>query len=659
MAAAGMVESGQPVPYGDLDLAALEIERDDLVVWSDGDEGYVPFSIPSTSAFTASVYVPRLFLARGRREQKVRFVAEPHGIVRKLVPRDHIEAQRSPDWPHYWEAMLKEMDSQTECRTFQYVDSDHPSLQGVTPIPLGWVYDCKVNTLTNELIKYKARLIARGNHANEAEHYFDRYAGVVRMSTVRLLFAMSAQHGWELTSGDIPTAYLQSWIHDVPLYCELPPMFPQVGNKIARIFRSLYGLPQSAYEWGDELRLAMLSFGFVRCHADRQLYLWVVPGRGIVAVCLWVDDAIVATSSSAMRAEYVAFMVERFKFTDLGPLTRALGCDVRQDLSAGIVEFSLTGYIRDAARRLEIRERAYDTPATAAVIRACDAAKPPSEGPERDQLIRVYSVIVGVESFIASTARPDIAWVTHYLSRHLQLPTQKHMDLAIRVMQYLQCTAALAITYAKSDSFFAGGVFHPGEDPETSAAPHLVADSNLNTPRSTSGWAFVVARAAVVWKVLAQIDPALSSGEAEFYALVTAIAAGVHLRQLMAELTHTWVGPMQVFSDSRVARLMVHNGKAETNVRHVDLKWWFANHHVEQGHVHVAAVNGSSNPSNGLTKVTSGSTFLAERAYLMGLDSPGTTSTRPTSVAAMVSLFRGIGTGIDVSAAFVQSEISE
>ena len=112
----------------------------------------------------------------------------------------------------------------------------------------------------------------------------------------------------------------------------------------------------------------------------------------------------------------------------------------------------------------------------------------------------------------------------------------------------------------------------------------------------------------------------------------------------MSEMMHEWVGPLQVFSDSRTARLMVQNGKAETNVRHVDLKWWFANYHVEQGHVHVAAVDGSRNPVNGLTKVTTGATFLAERCYLMGHDgASNVTSKRPASVAAMVSSFRRVG----------------
>ena len=138
--------------------------------------------------------------ARTRPPPKVRYVQTPAGLLRKEVPRDHWEAKRHSDAPRFWEAMLLEMESQQDCGTFEPVSlADHPN---VTPIPLGWVYDIKVNTLTNALNKYKARLIARGNHALVNVHFFDTYSGVVRMSTVRL--ANSAWHHGALCVGRRP-----------------------------------------------------------------------------------------------------------------------------------------------------------------------------------------------------------------------------------------------------------------------------------------------------------------------------------------------------------------------------------------------------------------------------------------------------------------------
>ena len=147
-------------------------------------------------------------------------------------------------------------------------------------------------------------------------------------------------------------------------------------------------------------------------------------------------------------------------------------------------------------------------------------------------------------------------------------------------MQYLVTTADLALTYRRSATYNTGCIFRPGDDPPT-AQPHAVGDAGLSSPKSTSAWSFFVAGAAVFWKVMAQLDPSLSSGEAEFYALTSAIATAIHMRQLMEELQYVWLSPTLVFTDGRAAKLMVKDGNSTPSVRHIDLKWWFANHHVD------------------------------------------------------------------------------
>ena len=130
-----------------------------------------------------------------RNEPKIRFVQESGRLAKVVVPRNHNEARRHARAPQFWEAMLREWQSQEECHTFEPCAADDPALADIDILSLGWVYDVKVNTLTNELIKYKARLIARGQHAVFQVHYYDTYSGVVRMSTVRLLLAMAAAFG--------------------------------------------------------------------------------------------------------------------------------------------------------------------------------------------------------------------------------------------------------------------------------------------------------------------------------------------------------------------------------------------------------------------------------------------------------------------------------
>ena len=453
------------------------------------------------------------------------------------------------------------------------------------------------------------------------------------MSTVRLLLALAAANSWELTSADIPTAYLQSWLHDVVVYCSWPPGFEQFQpGTILRCHRSLYGLPQSAHEWGTELREALMEFGFKRCWSDRQLYVWDTP-RGILLVCCWVDDLLCATSSSEMRREFMVFM-QRFRITDLGPLRRGLGADIYQDLDAGTVTFSLTGYIRDTGRRLQIPQKHVDIPAPRGSAAACRKSTPPSTAAALTELVELYLVLSGIITFIASTSRPDIAWHAYFISTATANPTEEYYNFAIRVFQYLVTTADLALTYRRSEGFTSGMLFTPGE--HVSAQPHMLADASLVSPRSISSWCFMVCGAAVFWKVMAQFSPALSSGEAEFYALTSAVATAVHMRQLTMEMSYEWLSPMLIFSDGRAARLMIQNGNSTPNVRHVDLKWWFAHYHVELGHVSVHPVRGTKNPVNALTKCIAGNEFFASRSYLLG------TAAFSAASAAMLASYRRV-----------------
>jgi hypothetical protein len=314
-----------------------------------------------------------------------------------------------------------------------------------------------------------------------------------------------------------------------------------------------------------------------------------------------------------MRAEFMTFM-EKFNITDLGPLSRALGADITQNLQKGETTFALTGYIRDAARRLDIPDKHVATPATRQIyanIKLDTVRLPPDEADK-------YLVLSGILTFIASTARPDISWYTVIGARGNSKPTAARRAFLIHIMQYLVTTADLALTYRRSASYNTGCIFRPGDDPPT-AQPHAVGDAGLSSPKSTSAWSFFVAGAAVFWKVMAQLDPSLSSGEAEFYALTSAIATAIHMRQLMEELQYVWLSPTLVFTDGRAAKLMVKDGNSTPSVRHIDLKWWFANHHVDVGNVSIATVRGVKNPVNGMTKLTLGTQFLAERSYLLGL----------------------------------------
>lgn len=83
---------------------------------------------------------------------------------------------------------------------------------------------------SGNLIRYKARLVARGFTQKEGVDYCETFSPVVRHSTMRLLFSLGNEYDWDIDHIDITTAFLNG-ILDKKIYMEQPVGF-STGNDI-------------------------------------------------------------------------------------------------------------------------------------------------------------------------------------------------------------------------------------------------------------------------------------------------------------------------------------------------------------------------------------------------------------------------------------------
>ena len=107
-------------------------------------------------------------------------------------------------WDEAWRAaMQKEIDSVVHNQTWELVDLPH----GYRPIGLKWVYKLKKNE-AREVVKHKARLVTRGFVQRAGIDFYEVFAPVARMESVRLLLALAAQEGWQVHHMDVKSAFL-------------------------------------------------------------------------------------------------------------------------------------------------------------------------------------------------------------------------------------------------------------------------------------------------------------------------------------------------------------------------------------------------------------------------------------------------------------------
>jgi hypothetical protein len=70
-----------------------------------------------------------------------------------------------------------------------------------------WLFKIKHDANGN-IVKFKARLVARGFSQAYGMDYFETYAPVAKLSTYRVIFALAALEQWEIHGMDVITAYL-------------------------------------------------------------------------------------------------------------------------------------------------------------------------------------------------------------------------------------------------------------------------------------------------------------------------------------------------------------------------------------------------------------------------------------------------------------------
>ncbi|XP_071728357.1 uncharacterized mitochondrial protein AtMg00820-like [Rutidosis leptorrhynchoides] len=118
-------------------------------------------------------------------------------------PRTFSESMASRD-ANLWKEMIQdEIDSILHNDTWVLVDLP----PGCKSLGCKWILKRKMK-VDGTIDKYKARLVIQGFRQKEGIDFFDTYAPVARISTIRLLLALAAIHNLVIHQMDLKTAFL-------------------------------------------------------------------------------------------------------------------------------------------------------------------------------------------------------------------------------------------------------------------------------------------------------------------------------------------------------------------------------------------------------------------------------------------------------------------
>lgn len=202
-----------------------------------------------------------------------------------------------------------------------------------------------------------------------------------------------------------------------------------------------------------------------------------------------VDDLIFTGNDQFMFKEFKGFMMIEFDMIDLGRMSYFLGMEVVQRLE-GI-------YVGQRKYAQEVMERFNMDQCNSVhnlVILGFKLMK------DEDEVVvdnTTYKLIVGSLMYLTA-ARPDIMFVVSLISKYMEHPTELYLQVAKRVLRYLNGTIDFALFYQK------------GGNEDLIAYMNSDYAGDQDDRKSTSRYVFMLSSRTVSWSSKKQLVVTLS-----------------------------------------------------------------------------------------------------------------------------------------------------
>nr|GFA06721.1 zinc finger, CCHC-type [Tanacetum cinerariifolium] len=305
--------------------------------------------------------------------------------------------------------------------------------------------------------------------------YFDTYAPVARITTIRLLLALVAIHNLVIYQMDVKITFLNGDLEEV--YMKQPEGFVMPGNehKVCKLVKSLYGLKQAPKQWHQKFDEVVLSSGFHLNQSDKCVYSKFDDfGKGVI-ICLYVNDMLIFGSDQNQVDKTKKFLSSRFSMKDMGEVDVIFGIKINRENKEIVITQS--HYIEKILNKFNREDCSpMSTPMDPLEKLKLNTGKPV------DQL--EYSRAIGCLMYAMTSTRPDIAYAVGRLSRFTSNPSRQHWKAITRIFKYLRGTINYGLSF----------VGYPSVLEAYSYASWI---NHVENSSSTSGWVFLLGGGAI------------------------------------------------------------------------------------------------------------------------------------------------------------------
>ncbi|KAG8492199.1 hypothetical protein CXB51_009896 [Gossypium anomalum] len=454
------------------------------------------------------------------------------------------EAVKHEGWK---QAMADEISMIEKNQTWKLVEK--PANRKI--IGVKWVYKAKQNA-DGSLNKLKARLVVKGFSQKYGLDYFETYAPVARLDTIRLIVGLAAHMQWNVYQLDVKSAFLNGILEE-EIYVEQPEGFEVPGKEemVYRLRKALYGLKQAPRAWYARIDSYLLSLKFERSASEPTLYVKRNKTETQLVVSLYVDDLLVTGGDEVDLAEFKIKMKQMFEMTDLGLMTYFLGMEVNQT-PGGILLKQESFALKVLTKFSMLNCKPTPTPVVAGV-------KLSSHEGHEEVCETTYRSLIGCLLYLTAT-RPDIMFAVSLLSIFMHCCNVQHFQAAKRVLRYIKGTLSYGLLFSKAAELRLKGY----TDSDWAGSK--------DDMKSTSGYAFTLGSAMVCWSSKKQSLVAQSTAEAEYVAAASAVNQAIWLRKILADLNLIQEEATEILCDNKSAVAIAKNPVFHGRTKHFDIK---------------------------------------------------------------------------------------
>ena len=466
--------------------------------------------------------------------------------------------------------------------------------------------------------KYKVRMVLRGDRWQNLAN-IDLYASTVRMDSLRLIWSLICHYNLELAFFDVATAFLVPPLRvDEHIYIKRPSSLDDSHMPaISKVNKCIYGLPQAAKYFEEDLNAKMASLNFTPLVCDPKIFIRRT-GESFVIVGTHVDDNMVAATSVALRDEFLREIGDLYTITTVIDPTMFLGITISRDRERNTLEISQPQYIQSLLEKHDIPLVEKNPPSTPMVCIDTDPTSPVIPSPYLPiSAITTYQSRIGGLLYLAIMTRPDILYAVITLSQHTQSPTEHDMAAVERLLRYVAGTIDLTMKYNKSTS----------SDLQLSA----YADASYNVHhdnKSHSGLLVCLGTysAPLLYSSKKQTITADSSTVAE---LIAAHAVTKELQwtiNMLQELGFSLPTTPILHQDNMSTIKIVHQPGNSGKTKHISLRYNIVRELCANGIIKVQYLATEEMIADILTKALGPTAFLHLRPLLMGHGNGNTTT---------------------------------